>query len=612
MTAAVCYLAAYLIAGHTVILHAVRNCFHGAFFDEEFLMTVASLGAIAIGEYPEAAALMLLYHIGERLEDSAVAASHSSIQSLLAIRPDRASVKRAGTIITVNPDDVAVGEIIVVKPGERISNDGIITTGTTFIDTSALTGESVPRAVIPGTQVMAGSINTQNVIEITVTHRAEDSTAAKIIRLTEAAAQKKAHMERFITRFSRRYTPAVCAAAVLVAVIPPLLTGGEWKLWLYRALTFLVISCPCAFVISVPLTFFSGIGVASRAGILIKSGRSLETLSRAVTAVFDKTGTITNGTFTITAIHPADDTLIPADALLAIATHAERFSSHPISASLKAAHSGSCCALAQVTDAEEIAGKGIRVTLDGKTVVAGTLAFMAENRVSGYLPCAEDDFGTIIHIAIDGTYAGHIVISDIIKAGTAETMHALKQLGVKELIMLTGDERAPAVAVAQKIGIDTVRAELLPADKVAAVETALATLGAADSTTRGTLLFAGDGINDAPVLSRADVGIAMGALGSDAAIEAADVVVMTDELPKIAEAIRIAQATMRIARQNVVCAFTVKLVIMILGALGITSMWMAVFGDTGIALLAVLNAMRLQFRKGRRRFPANRNTAQAL
>jgi Zn2+/Cd2+-exporting ATPase len=588
----VLYLASYLVCGRSVVTSAVRNLFKGRVFDEKFLMTVASLGAVAVGQYPEAVAVMLLYQLGEFCEDKAVGRSRRSISALMALRPDKAYVKRNGETIEVSPDEIKPGETIVVKPGERIPNDGIITSGKSFLNTAALTGEPVPREVFPGNEVMAGFVNTQSVLEIQTTRIAGESAAARIIQLVEQASEKKAKSEKFITRFSRIYTPAVCGAALLLAVIPSLITGS-WHTWIYRALIFLVVSCPCALVISVPLTFFSGIGAASRRGILIKGSESLETLSRTETAVFDKTGTLTRGVFDVTAIHPVNAERIPADELIAIAAHAEIYSNHPISKSLKAAHFGPCCSRAKVENAEEISGQGIRVHLNGQEVLAGNMTLMENNHVTGFIPCPENDFGTIIHVSVDGVYAGHIVISDKIKEDAADAMVQLKKLGVKKLVMLTGDTPQTADDVAKKVGVDTVYAQLLPDGKVMKVEALIAELEKAAKNNRGTLLFAGDGINDAPVLARADTGIAMGGLGSDAAIESADVVIMTDEPTKIAEAVRLSRRTLSIVHENIIFALTVKTAIMVLSAFGIADMWLAVFGDTGVSLLAVANAMRM-------------------
>ncbi|MFC2478126.1 MAG: heavy metal translocating P-type ATPase, partial [Treponema socranskii subsp. buccale] len=464
------------------------------------------------------------------------------------------------------------------------------------LDTSALTGEAVPRRVFVGSDVMAGAINTDSVIEIETTKVAGESAAARIIELVEKAQEKKAKSERFITRFSKAYTPIVCVAAVLLALIPSLITGDAHT-WVYRALIFLVVSCPCALVISVPLGFFSGIGTASKNGILIKGSECVETLARTRTAVFDKTGTLTKGVFAVTGVHPTDEERIPADELIAIAAHAETYSNHPISNSIKAAHSGACCNLVKIADAEEISGEGISVVLDGKRVLAGNMKLMESHAVEGIVPCSLNDFGTVVHVAVDGLYAGHIVIADQTKDDAAFAVKKLRKLGVKKIVMLTGDNRETAEEVASEIGVDTVFSELLPQDKVDKVEALLAELG--EKPRRPTLLFAGDGINDAPVLARADTGIAMGGLGSDAAIESADAVIMTDEPAKIADAISISRKTVRIVTENIVVSLIVKIGIMALGAFGIANMWTAVFGDTGVALLAVANSMRVMLWKKR-------------
>ncbi|MDR9860040.1 heavy metal translocating P-type ATPase [Treponema socranskii] len=589
-------LAAYLVCGRSVVIDAVKNIIKGNFFDEKFLMSVASLGAVAVGQYPEAVGVMLLYQIGEYAQDKAVDKSRDSIQSLMEIRPDKAFVKRGDKIIEVSPDDVNVGETILVKPGERIPIDGTVVQGKSFLDTSALTGEAVPRRVFVGSDVMAGAINTDSVIEIETTKIAGESAAARIIELVEKAQEKKAKSERFITRFSKAYTPIVCVAAVLLALIPSLITGDAHT-WVYRALIFLVVSCPCALVISVPLGFFSGIGTASKNGILIKGSECVETLARTRTAVFDKTGTLTKGVFAVTGVHPMDEERIPADELIAIAAHAETYSNHPISNSIKAAHSGACCNLVKIADAEEISGEGISVVLDGKRVLAGNMKLMESHAVEGIVPCSLNDFGTVVHVAVDGLYAGHIVIADQTKDDAAFAVKKLRKLGVKKIVMLTGDNRETAEEVASEIGVDTVFSELLPQDKVDKVEVLLAELG--EKPRRPTLLFAGDGINDAPVLARADTGIAMGGLGSDAAIESADAVIMTDEPAKIADAISISRKTVRIVTENIVVSLIVKIGIMALGAFGIANMWTAVFGDTGVALLAVANSMRVMLWKKR-------------
>ena len=583
------FLAAYLICGRGVIKNAVWNLLHGHVFDEQFLMSLASIGAVCIGEYPEAVAVMLFYQIGEYFQDYAVGRSRRSISELMKLRPDRAVVLENGKPVERKPEEVQQGQIILVKPGERIPLDGTVTDGTSSVNTAAQTGEPVPRAVFAGTDVLAGFVNMQGVLKIRVTRPYGESSLVRIFELVERAVKNKAESERFITRFSRIYTPAVCAAALLLAAVPPLVTGTAVQLWLGRALIFLVVSCPCALVISVPLTFFGGIGAASAQGILVKGSNYLESLARTGTVVFDKTGTLTKGVFMVTAIHPNKTAGISAAELVAIAAHAEKYSNHPISKSLREAHHGTCCEQVTVDNTEEIAGRGLRVRVDGHTVLAGNLDLMKESGVQGYVPCPEHDAGTIVHVAVDGTYAGHIVISDELKEDAQSTIRRLKKLGVRHTLMLTGDSRETGERTAQALGIDTVFAGLLPGDKVRHLEAVMAETG----KTAGSVVYVGDGINDAPVLARADVGVAMNALGSDAAMEAADVVIMTDEPSKLADAITTARRTLRIARQNIVFALAVKAGIMVLGATGIAGMWAAVFGDVGVTFLAVLNALRL-------------------
>lgn len=594
------YLFAYLVCGKTVVVGAVRNLLKGKVLDEQFLMTIASLGAVFVGAFPEAVAVMLLYQVGEFFQDYAVDKSRGSIEALMNIRPDTADVLRNGETVTVDADDVKIGETVIVKPGERIPTDGIVIRGKSFIDNSALTGESVPLEVFEGNEVFSGAINTTALLEIQVSRTADESAATRILRLVEESAEKKAKSERFITRFSKIYTPVVCALAAATALIPPLVLKFAapalfaqygWNVWIYRALIFLVTSCPCAIVISVPLSFFSGIGAGSRRGILVKGSGALETLAKVKTAVFDKTGTLTKGVFVVTDVHCLHPETLPEDELVAIAAHAELYSNHPAAQSLKAAHHGECCSRAKISDAEEISGEGIKVSLDGKTVLAGNERLMKNRNVRGYEICRKDDRGTVVHVAVDGEYAGHIVISDRTKSDAAQAVASLHKLGVSKIVMLTGDNRTAAESVAAETGVDEFYAQLLPQDKVRKVEQLLSELDDGKKK-KGTLAFAGDGINDAPVLARADVGIAMGGLGTDAAIESADVVIMDDAPSKIAEAIRISRRTLAIARQNIVVSLAVKAAIMILGATGIGNMWLAVFGDTGVAVLAVLNAMR--------------------
>lgn len=586
-------LAAYLLVGYGVVKSAVKNILRGEFFDEKFLMSVASLGAVCIGQLPEAVAIMLFYQIGERFEDYAVDKSEKSINALMEIRPDTANVIRGGKEITVKAEEVQPGETIVVKPGERIPVDGIITKGSSFLDNSAITGESVPVEITEGAEVFSGAINKNSAIEIRTVRLSEDSAASRIIKMVEFSSQKKTKTERFITRFSRIYTPAVCILALSVAIIPSITIGlskGEWQWseWVYRAISFLVVSCPCAIVISVPLTFFGGIGAASRNGILMKGSSSVEALSRIRTAVFDKTGTLTKGIFAVSEICPADAS-ISKDALIALAAHAEAKSNHPVAKSLGAAHSGECCKRQNLSDAEEIAGQGIKVNLNGNIVLAGNETLLKENKVMNFdSGAAKEKAGTIIHIAENGKYLGFIVISDQIKDDAKTAIKNLKKTGVSKIVMLTGDSGKAAEKAASQLGITEVFSELLPQDKVSKIEILLEEL----KNSNGKVAFAGDGINDAPVLARADVGIAMGALGSDAAIESADVVIMTDEPSKVADSIKISKKTMSIVRQNIVFSIGIKVLIMLASGIGIGSMWLAVFGDVGVSFLAVLNSMR--------------------
>ena len=582
------FAAAYLLCGKDVLISSIKNISRGQIFDEQFLMAVASIAAIAIGEYPEAVAVMLFYQVGEWFEDYAVDKSRDSIQSLVGLRPDKAFVLRDGAFVQAAPEEVQVGDTIQVKPGERVPLDGTVIEGDSFVDTSALTGESVPRQITSGSIVMAGFVNQQGLITVKVTKSAEESSVSRILELVEDAADKKAHAEKFITRFAKVYTPLVCLAAVLVAIVPPIFANAQWSTWIYRAIMFLVVSCPCALVISVPLSFYGGIGLASSKGILIKGSNYIELLSRAKIAAFDKTGTLTQGVFVVNEIHPSPDAKISQEELIAIATHAEKYSEHPISKSLKLAHHCPKCDSLALKDIQEIRGQGICVKIEGQEVLAGNLKLMAAFGVQGITPCQKEDVGTIVHVAVDKVYQGHIVISDKIKEASRDALAALKKVGVKKTVMLTGDASLVADATAKALGVDQVAAELLPEDKVKRVEELIA---------QGPTLFAGDGINDAPVLARADVGIAMGALGSDAAIEASDVVVMNDDLNKIPVAIKIAKKTMRVVWQNIALSLLVKFGIMALAVPGIANLWLAVFGDVGVLFLAVLNALRLSFFK---------------
>ncbi len=588
------YLIPYLIAGHDVLLKAWRNIRRGEAFDESFLMAVATIGAFAMIFFPETephmaegAAVMLFYQVGELFQSYAVGKSRKSIAAMMDIAPDYANIERNGELVEVDPDEVQVGDIIVVKPGERVPIDGVVVDGTSQLDTAALTGESVPRHIEVGGEVISGCINMTGVLRIRTTKLFGTSTVSRILELVENASEKKARTENFITRFARVYTPIVTLAAVAIAVVPPLLGMGAWAGWILRGLTFLVVSCPCALVISVPMSFFGGIGGASRLGILVKGSNYLEALAQVDTVVFDKTGTLTSGTFGVVGVHPAD--AIDSDQLLAVAAHAEAFSDHPIALSVKKAYLDEAPAdseriidQARIEGAAEESGHGVKATVDGHAVLVGNDKLMGAHGIS----CPDCELtGTILHVAIDGSYAGHIVIADTVKDDAAQAIADLHAAGVERCIMLTGDREEVARSVASDLGLDEYHAQLLPGDKVEQVERIL-------DSTRGNLAFVGDGINDAPVLTRADVGIAMGAMGSDAAIEAADIVLMDDKPSNIARAIRVARKTMRIVHQNIVFAIGVKLLILALAAVGIANMWLAVFGDVGVAVIAILNAMR--------------------
>ena len=578
----VLYLIPYGIVGWDVLWRAVRNIKNGQVFDENFLMAVATVGAFGCGEYPEAVAVMLFYQVGELFQSVAVDRSRKSISALMDIRPDYANIERSGELVQVDPEEVSVGDVIVVKAGERVPLDGTVLEGTSSLDTAALTGESLPRDVQAGDEVISGCVNLTGVLHVKVNKPFGESTVAKILDLVENSSSKKAKAENFITKFARYYTPAVVFAALALAVLPPLLGMGPWLMWVQRALNFLVVSCPCALVISIPLSFFGGIGGASKQGILVKGGNYLEALAQAGIVVFDKTGTLTRGTFEVTAVHPQQ---VGEGELLELAALAERFSDHPISRSIQAA-----CQSApdpnRVTDAKEIAGHGVQAVVDGKTVLAGNQKLMDQFRISFEDTCHH--VGTIIHVAVDGVYMGHIVISDQVKEGAEEALRDLKAAGVRKTVMLTGDSQAVGRAVAQQLGLDEVHAELLPGDKVDQVEGLLQNKGPKEQ-----LVFVGDGINDAPVLSRADIGVAMGAMGSDAAIEAADIVLMDDDLNKLPVAVRIARKTLRIVRENIVFALAVKFLVLILSAVGVANMWWAVFADVGVSVIAILNSMRM-------------------
>ncbi len=573
------FIVPYLVIGWDVLWKAVRNIAHGQIFDENFLMALATIGAFGTGEFPEAVAVMLFYQVGEWFQGYAVGRSRQSIAKLMDIRPDYANIEQDGKLVEVDPDDVSIGQTIIVKAGERIPLDGIVLEGESTVDTAALTGESLPRDVAPGDDVISGCINQTGLLRIRVTKEFGESTVAKILDLVENASAKKATAENFITKFARYYTPCVVIGAALLAVVPPLIAGG-WTMWIQRALIFLVISCPCALVISVPLSFFGGIGGASKCGILIKGGNYLEVLAKTQTVVFDKTGTLTKGVFNVTAIHPQQCS--EAD-LLEMAAYAENYSDHPISRSLKEAYAKAIDA-SRVSQVEEISGRGVRAVIDGKQICAGNDKLMEDIGVMWH-PCHR--VGTTVHVAIDGVYAGHIVISDEIKPDAAKAIYQLKAEGVEKTVMLTGDAKAVGESVAKELGMDEAYTQLLPADKVEKVEQLLK-----NGQGRGKLAFVGDGINDAPVLSRADLGIAMGAMGSDAAIEAADVVLMDDQPSKIATAIRIAKKTLVIVKQNIVFALAIKGLFLIMGAFGVANMWEAVFADVGVAVIAILNAMR--------------------
>ena len=578
-------LAAFLIAGYDIVWRAVKNITRGEIFDENLLMTIATIGAIAIGEYPEAAAVMLFYQVGEFFQDLAVEKSRASIGELMDIRPEYANIEQNGELRQVSPETVETGTILVVKPGEKIPIDGIVTEGTSSLNTTALTGESLPRDVQVGEGVYAGCVNLWGLLRINTTGTFGESAVSKILELVQHAETGKTKSEKFITRFARVYTPLVVIAALLLAVVPSLITG-DWINWVRRALIFLVISCPCALVISVPLSFFGGIGGASRKGILVKGSNYLEALSKTEIVVFDKTGTLTKGTFTVQVIHPE---IISEEKLIEIAAMAESYSDHPISLSLRSAYARvfentRTIDKARISGVEELAGRGIKAIVDGRTIYAGNSALM-EQAGAKYKSC--DHQGTIIHVADGSEYMGHIVIADEVKPQSKAAIAALKELGIRQTVMLTGDREAVGKEVAEKLGLDEVHADLLPADKVAQVERLLG-----EKSAKGRLAFVGDGINDAPVLKRADIGIAMGALGSDAAIEAADIVLMDDNPEKIAQAVKISRKTLSIVKQNIIFALGVKAIVMLLGAFGIATMWEAVFADVGVALLAVLNTLR--------------------
>ena len=573
-----------------MLLKAARNIGNGQVFDENFLMTIATAGAFALVLFPdsqphmaEGAAVMLFYQVGELFQGYAVGKSRQSIADMMDIAPDFANVMRDGKLVQVDPYEIGVGDEIVVKPGERVPLDGTIVEGSTQLDTAALTGESVPRHVEEGAEVISGCVNMTGKITVKVSKPFEQSTVSRILELVESASEKKAQTENFITRFARYYTPIVTIGALVLAVLPPLLFGQSWSDWIERGLTFLVVSCPCALVISVPLSFFGGIGGASRLGILVKGGNYLEALSHTETVVFDKTGTLTNGSFNVVAVHPDAAAEVDPDLILSIAAHAEAYSDHPIAVSVKEAFTGQIDQ-SRIADVREEGGHGVRAVVDERVVLVGNDKLMREEGIA-YHDC--ELTGTILHVSIDGKYAGHIIIADVVKEDAAECIKRLHAAGVRKTVMLTGDRAEVAKAVAEKIGLDEYHGKLLPEDKVNQVERLLG-----ETSEKGKLAFVGDGINDAPVLTRADIGIAMGAMGSDAAIEAADIVLMDDKPSKIASAIRIARKTMRIVWQNIVFALGVKFAVLVLAAVGLATMWLAVFADVGVAILAILNAMR--------------------
>lgn len=574
------FLVPYLIIGWDIIYTAARGIVNGQVFDENFLMTIATFGAFGVREYSEAVAVMLFYQVGELFQNYAVNRSRQSISAMMDICPEYANIEEDGQLKQVDPDDVAVGDIIVIKAGERIPLDGVVIGGESMIDTSALTGESVPRAAREGTEVISGCVNGGGLLKVEVTKEFEDSTVARILELVENASSKKAKVENFITRFARYYTPIVVIAAVLLAVIPPLVLGQGFGSWIQRACIFLVISCPCALVISVPLSFFGGIGAASKKGVLVKGSNFLEALAEMDTIVFDKTGTLTKGEFKVTKLHPVG---MSDEELLELAALAENYSNHPIAASLKEAYAKETD-VNRIGGTEEISGHGVKTVIDGKPVLAGNGKLMEQAGIK-YEKCM--DAGTVIYVAKDGKFAGSVLISDTIKKETFEAIRSLKSVGVRKTIMLTGDRKEVGEAVAREIGLDGVYTELLPADKVEKVETLLKSMSEGRK-----LAFVGDGINDAPVLTRADIGIAMGSMGSDAAIEAADVVLMDDNPAKIASVVKIARKTLKIVKQNIVFALAVKALVLILGAVGMANMWEAVFADVGVSVIAILNAMR--------------------
>lgn len=575
------FIISYIIVGGDVVKRAVKNIFKGQVFDENFLMSIATIGAFFIGEYPEGVAVMLFYQVGELFQSYAVGKSRKSIASLMDIRPDYANVKKGDELVKVDPDEVQIGDIIVIKAGEKIPLDGKVIEGSSMIDTSALTGESVPREVEVGSDILSGCININGVITAEVTKEFGESTVSKILDLVENASSKKSNSEQFITKFARYYTPVVVIIAVFLAIIPPLvIDGATFSDWIYRALAFLVVSCPCALVISIPLSFFGGIGGASKKGVLVKGSNYLEALAETEIVVFDKTGTLTKGVFNVQEIHPEG---VSKEELLELTAHAESYSNHPISLSLKRAYSKEIDN-GRISDVEEISGHGVIATVDGKKVMAGNIKLMKKMDIPY---CKGELIGTVVHVAVNNKYIGYIVIADEVKEDSAQAIKELKAANIKQTVMLTGDNKSIGSKVAKELGLDKVYAELLPADKVEKLEELFS-----QKSKKGKLAFVGDGINDAPVLARADIGIAMGGLGSDAAIEAADIVIMTDEPSKIATAMKISKKTLKIAHQNIVFAIGIKIIVLILSAFGITTMWAAIFADVGVTIIAVLNAFR--------------------
>ena len=575
------FIISYIIVGGDVVKRAVKNIFKGQVFDENFLMSIATIGAFFIGEYPEGVAVMLFYQVGELFQSYAVGKSRKSIASLMDIRPDYANVKKGDELVKVDPDEVQIGDIIVIKAGEKIPLDGKVIKGSSMIDTSALTGESVPHEVEVGSDILSGCININGVITAEVTKEFGESTVSKILDLVENASSKKSNSEQFITKFARYYTPVVVIIAVFLAIIPPLvIDGATFSDWIYRALAFLVVSCPCALVISIPLSFFGGIGGASKKGVLVKGSNYLEALAETEIVVFDKTGTLTKGVFNVQEIHPEG---VSKEELLELTAHAESYSNHPISLSLKRAYSKEIDN-GRISDVEEISGHGVIATVDGKKVMAGNIKLMKMMDIPYF---KGELIGTIVHVAVNNKYIGYIVIADEVKEDSAQAIKELKAANIKQTVMLTGDNKSIGSKVAKELGLDKVYAELLPADKVEKLEELFS-----QKSKKGKLAFVGDGINDAPVLARADIGIAMGGLGSDAAIEAADVVIMTDEPSKIATTMKISKKTLKIAHQNIVFAIGIKIIVLILSAFGITTMWAAIFADVGVTIIAVLNAFR--------------------